>query len=202
MLSTEYTFPLVFPSQDPLDRADFNAVEYINTLFPTEQSLANIDEVVNKIRLKIRRLDDNIRTVVRGQTNVGQDGRQIPLLGIENFGLHFRFCLPLCSVYTEDVMLYQHACPLCSVYAEDVTLYQHAFIYVSTCGSGLLQTSSIAESDPELDRLLDSRHSPPSRVNRLQVAAAQQVIFQRARPYFQECLDSISICDGILYSSS
>ncbi|XP_033618752.1 vacuolar protein sorting-associated protein 53 homolog isoform X1 [Fukomys damarensis] len=67
---------LVFPSQDPLDRADFNAVEYINTLFPTEQSLANIDEVVNKIRLKIRRLDDNIRTVVRGQTNVGQDGRQ------------------------------------------------------------------------------------------------------------------------------
>uniref|UniRef100_A0A673GKX2 Vacuolar protein sorting-associated protein 53 homolog n=1 Tax=Sinocyclocheilus rhinocerous TaxID=307959 RepID=A0A673GKX2_9TELE len=66
----------VFPSQDPLDRADFNAVEYINTLFPTEQSLANIDEVVNNIRLKIRRLDDNIRTVVRGQTNVGQDGRQ------------------------------------------------------------------------------------------------------------------------------
>ncbi|KAM9209805.1 vacuolar protein sorting-associated protein 53 homolog [Dugong dugon] len=66
----------VFPSQDPLDGADFNAVEYINTLFPTEQSLANIDEVVNKIRLKIRRLDDNIRTVVRGQTNVGQDGRQ------------------------------------------------------------------------------------------------------------------------------
>uniref|UniRef100_A0A2K5XCC1 Vacuolar protein sorting-associated protein 53 homolog n=1 Tax=Mandrillus leucophaeus TaxID=9568 RepID=A0A2K5XCC1_MANLE len=64
------------PHQDPLDRADFNAVEYINTLFPTEQSLANIDEVVNKIRLKIRRLDDNIRTVVRGQTNVGQDGRQ------------------------------------------------------------------------------------------------------------------------------
>ncbi|KAM9800954.1 vacuolar protein sorting-associated protein 53 homolog [Neosynchiropus ocellatus] len=65
----------VFPSQDPLDRADFNAVEYINTLFPTEQSLANIDDVVNKIRLKIRRLDDDIRTVVRGQTNVGQDGR-------------------------------------------------------------------------------------------------------------------------------
>uniref|UniRef100_A0A665UKN0 Vps53 N-terminal domain-containing protein n=1 Tax=Echeneis naucrates TaxID=173247 RepID=A0A665UKN0_ECHNA len=66
----------VFPSEDPLDRAEFNAVEYINTLFPTEQSLANIDDVVNKIRLKIRRLDDDIRTVVRGQTNVGQDGRQ------------------------------------------------------------------------------------------------------------------------------
>ncbi|XP_075445693.1 vacuolar protein sorting-associated protein 53 homolog [Ascaphus truei] len=66
----------VFPNQDPLDRADFNAVEYINTLFPTEHSLSNIDDVVSKIRLKIRRLDDSIRTVVRGQTNVGQDGRQ------------------------------------------------------------------------------------------------------------------------------
>uniref|UniRef100_A0A452R0L5 Vps53 N-terminal domain-containing protein n=1 Tax=Ursus americanus TaxID=9643 RepID=A0A452R0L5_URSAM len=56
----------VFPSQDPLDGADFNAVEYINTLFPTEQR----DDWC------VLRLDDNIRTVVRGQTNVGQDGRQ------------------------------------------------------------------------------------------------------------------------------
>ena len=44
----------VLPSEDPLDRPDFNAVEYINSLFPTEQSLANIDDVVHKIRLKIR----------------------------------------------------------------------------------------------------------------------------------------------------
>ncbi|KAM4699601.1 vacuolar protein sorting-associated protein 53 homolog [Discoglossus pictus] len=66
----------VFPSQDLLDHADFNAVEYINSIFPTEQSLSNIDDVVSKIRLKIRHLDDSIRTVVRGQTNVGQDGRQ------------------------------------------------------------------------------------------------------------------------------
>ncbi|KAK6192338.1 hypothetical protein SNE40_003822 [Patella caerulea] len=66
----------VLPTSDPLDRADFNPVEYINTLFPTEQSLANIDEVVNKIRFKIRRLDNEVRTVVRGQTNVGEEGRQ------------------------------------------------------------------------------------------------------------------------------
>uniref|UniRef100_A0A8C1T437 Vacuolar protein sorting-associated protein 53 homolog n=1 Tax=Cyprinus carpio TaxID=7962 RepID=A0A8C1T437_CYPCA len=45
--------------QDPLDRADFNAVEYINTLFPTEQVIIQL-----------------VLTVVRGQTNVGQDGRQ------------------------------------------------------------------------------------------------------------------------------
>lgn len=66
----------VLPSDDPLDRPDFNPVDYINSLFPTEQSLSNIDDVVGKIRHKIRRLDDDIRTVVRGQTNVGEDGRQ------------------------------------------------------------------------------------------------------------------------------
>ncbi|XP_063395988.1 vacuolar protein sorting-associated protein 53 homolog [Mytilus trossulus] len=66
----------VLPSDDPLDRADFNPIDYINTLFPTEQSLANIDDVVGKIRYKIRSLDDDIRLVVRGQTNVGESGRQ------------------------------------------------------------------------------------------------------------------------------
>lgn len=37
----------VFPSQDPLDRADFNAVEYINALFPTEQ----VSHALNILRL-------------------------------------------------------------------------------------------------------------------------------------------------------
>ena len=116
-------FSQVIPSSDALDRPDFNAVEYINTLFPTEQSLANIDDVVHRIRLKVRsvqvtktkivtipfeysrsgisvyvymrvcvcefvqtvnlichasdyrHLDDDIRTVVRGQTNVGEEGK-------------------------------------------------------------------------------------------------------------------------------
>uniref|UniRef100_A0A2K5D0V4 VPS53 subunit of GARP complex n=1 Tax=Aotus nancymaae TaxID=37293 RepID=A0A2K5D0V4_AOTNA len=70
----------VFPSQDPLDRADFNAVEYINTLFPTEQ-VSTVSGFLHFsgfwLILSIMRLDDNIRTVVRGQTNVGQDGRQV-----------------------------------------------------------------------------------------------------------------------------
>ncbi|XP_067032870.1 vacuolar protein sorting-associated protein 53 homolog [Acropora muricata] len=66
----------VFESDDPLDSKDFNPVDYINTVFPTEQSLANIDDVVNKMRLRIRGLDEEIRTVVRGQTNIGHEGRQ------------------------------------------------------------------------------------------------------------------------------
>lgn len=66
----------VLPSTDPLDQADFNTVDYINSLFPTEQSLSNIDDVVSKMELKIRSIDDEISTVVRGQTMSSQDGRQ------------------------------------------------------------------------------------------------------------------------------
>eukprot|EP00794_Sanderia_malayensis_P014186 gene14186-15664_t len=66
----------VISGNDPLDSKDFNPVDYINKLFPTEQSLANIDDVVGRIRLRIRRLDDEIRTAIRGQTDVGHDGRE------------------------------------------------------------------------------------------------------------------------------
>jgi len=66
----------VISGNDPLDSKDFNPVDYINTLFPTEQSLANIDDVVGRIRLRIRRLDDEIRTAIRSQAEVGHDGRQ------------------------------------------------------------------------------------------------------------------------------
>ena len=62
----------MLPSTDPLDQPDFNAVDYINSLFPTEQSLSNIDDVINNMECKVRTIDDEIRTVVRGQTNVGQ----------------------------------------------------------------------------------------------------------------------------------
>ncbi|CAL7944693.1 unnamed protein product [Xylocopa violacea] len=81
--STVYTFPpsvqnvieQVLPSTDPLDQLNFNVVDYINSLFPTEQSLSNIDDVVNNMELQIRTIDKEIRSVVRGQTNVGQDGK-------------------------------------------------------------------------------------------------------------------------------
>lgn len=63
------------PSTDPLDQSNFNVVDYINSLFPTEQSLSNIDDVVNQMESKIHAIDKEIRSVVRGQTNVGQDGR-------------------------------------------------------------------------------------------------------------------------------
>ncbi|XP_057294888.1 vacuolar protein sorting-associated protein 53 homolog [Hydractinia symbiolongicarpus] len=66
----------VVTTSDPLDGKDFNPVDYINTLFPTEQSLANIDDVVARIRLRIRKLDDEIRTSIRSQTDVESNGKQ------------------------------------------------------------------------------------------------------------------------------
>ena len=64
--------PQVVPSDDPLDVADFNPVDYINSLFPTEQSLSNIDQVINTMETKVQNIDSEIRHVVRQQTNMGQ----------------------------------------------------------------------------------------------------------------------------------
>lgn len=62
----------VISSNDPLDEPEFNSVNYINSLFPTEQSLSNIDDVIAQLQCKIRNVDDQIRTVVRIQTSVGK----------------------------------------------------------------------------------------------------------------------------------
>ena len=64
----------VFPSEDPLDKADFNPTDYINNLFPTEQSLSNIEEVIGDFQGKIRQLDSEIKTCIRSQSGVSEDG--------------------------------------------------------------------------------------------------------------------------------
>lgn len=38
------------PSEDPLDQPNFNSIEYINALFPTEQSLSDINDVISKLK--------------------------------------------------------------------------------------------------------------------------------------------------------
>jgi hypothetical protein len=44
----------ILPSDDPLDKTSFDVVNYINELFPTEQSLSSIDDVVSQAKSKIR----------------------------------------------------------------------------------------------------------------------------------------------------
>jgi hypothetical protein len=44
----------ILPSDDPLDKPDFDLIEYINELFPNEQSLSNVDEIIKKNKSRIR----------------------------------------------------------------------------------------------------------------------------------------------------
>jgi hypothetical protein len=44
----------ILPSEDPLDKPDFDLVEYINELFPNEQSLSNIDEIISNEKSRIK----------------------------------------------------------------------------------------------------------------------------------------------------
>jgi hypothetical protein len=48
ILSMQAAITEVFPSSDPLDASDFSPVNYINELFPTEQSLTNLVRIRNK----------------------------------------------------------------------------------------------------------------------------------------------------------
>lgn len=60
------------PSDDPLDKPDFDTIDYINNLFPTEQSLTNIDDVINSLECKVDSIDNDIRSVIRGQIEVNK----------------------------------------------------------------------------------------------------------------------------------
>jgi hypothetical protein len=66
----------VCPPSGPLDEPKFNVVEYINRLFPTEQSLSSIDDTVIRYRSKLGELDRDIRDIIRRQSDSGYDGRQ------------------------------------------------------------------------------------------------------------------------------
>lgn len=60
------------PSDDPLDKPDFDTIDHINKLFPTEQSLSSIDDVINSLECKVDSIDNDIRSVIRGQIDVNK----------------------------------------------------------------------------------------------------------------------------------
>lgn len=43
----------VLGSSDELDRPDMNVVQYINKLFPTEQSLAGLDDTMGEFQAQV-----------------------------------------------------------------------------------------------------------------------------------------------------
>jgi vacuolar protein sorting-associated protein 53 len=66
----------VLKSEDPLDKSDFNATEYINRLFPNEIALNGIDDIISQMQIEIKVIDDNIRTVVKTVSTSGTEGKQ------------------------------------------------------------------------------------------------------------------------------
>jgi hypothetical protein len=66
----------VMPSDDPLDSPNFNPIEYINNLFPNEQSLVDIDLALSRLRVKMKRTEDIILREVRHQSYDGEKGQK------------------------------------------------------------------------------------------------------------------------------
>uniref|UniRef100_A0A665UJH7 Vacuolar protein sorting-associated protein 53 homolog n=1 Tax=Echeneis naucrates TaxID=173247 RepID=A0A665UJH7_ECHNA len=67
----------VFPSEDPLDRAEFNAVEYINTLFPTEQALEEAQIAIQLLFGKIKDIKDKAEKSEQMVKEITRDIKQL-----------------------------------------------------------------------------------------------------------------------------
>lgn len=59
-------------TEDPLDRADFDAVSYVNQHFPTETSMKRLDPFVTRVKANIVQLDDDISKAVQAQAEAGE----------------------------------------------------------------------------------------------------------------------------------
>jgi len=61
---------------DSFDHRKFNAVEYINSLFPTKESLVELEPLIKDLRRKIRGVDAEILTAVRKQSSSSTRSKQ------------------------------------------------------------------------------------------------------------------------------
>lgn len=61
---------------EALDHPNFSVVDYINEMFPNEQSLANIDDIMAGIDIRIKELDEENRQVLRGQWKTESEGQK------------------------------------------------------------------------------------------------------------------------------
>ena len=55
----------LFPSDDPLDQKDFDVNQYINSLFPNEQSLNGLEDVILEMTNRLDDLDGEVSILVR-----------------------------------------------------------------------------------------------------------------------------------------
>ncbi|XP_055846832.1 vacuolar protein sorting-associated protein 53 homolog [Episyrphus balteatus] len=57
-----------------MDSPNFNPLDYINQLFPTEQSLSGIDDVIAKMQFEYSTIDENIHNILCGKANAELNG--------------------------------------------------------------------------------------------------------------------------------
>ena len=61
----------MFQYDDPLDAADFDPVAFINSRFPTEASLDDLDTFALSVDSKISAIEDSLSKAVQNQSKVG-----------------------------------------------------------------------------------------------------------------------------------
>ena len=66
-------------TDDPLDRSDFNPIDYINEHFPTENSLDHLDTYMLGLNSKITALEEEISKSVQAQSSAGQQATKVIL---------------------------------------------------------------------------------------------------------------------------
>ena len=59
-------------SADPLDSSDFDAVDFINSRFPNEAALSELDTFLVAVGSQISALDEEISATVQAQSSAGQ----------------------------------------------------------------------------------------------------------------------------------
>ena len=67
----------LFPSDDPLDQKDFDVTQYINGLFPNEQSLGNLEDVILEMNNRIFELDGDVSGLVRAGNKTGAESERL-----------------------------------------------------------------------------------------------------------------------------
>jgi len=70
------TISQVIPSEDPLDRPNFNVIDFINQSFPDEQSLSKISEFGHNLQGKISEIDDELSRAIQEQSTAGRRAEQ------------------------------------------------------------------------------------------------------------------------------
>uniref|UniRef100_T1H317 Vps53 N-terminal domain-containing protein n=1 Tax=Megaselia scalaris TaxID=36166 RepID=T1H317_MEGSC len=64
----------IVPASDEIDLPDFQLINYINQMFKTEQSLANIETTIDSMQTQVDLVQDNIRTLLKDQVLTSNEG--------------------------------------------------------------------------------------------------------------------------------